>query len=110
MTKDSGNGPNLFGLIILASEPFSTYLSKRIKKSDKNSRLRNHSRPEMRTCLLKNYVKMRLRLKGSEIFDNVFVVQILSHQSFYFSLTSSTTEITTVFKRGYIFFPSVPQH
>jgi len=25
-TKDSGKGPNLFGLIILASEPFSTYL------------------------------------------------------------------------------------
>lgn len=26
-TNDSGNGPNLFGLIMLASEPFSTYLS-----------------------------------------------------------------------------------
>lgn len=27
-TNDSGKGPNLFGLIMLAREPFSTYLSK----------------------------------------------------------------------------------
>lgn len=25
-TNDSGNGPNLFGLIMFAKEPFSTYL------------------------------------------------------------------------------------
>lgn len=83
--NDSGKGPNLFGLMMLAREPFSAYL---FKSNSINTLAELHidhviaddqktKAVEQYLDLLKDNVQMRFRLHRSKVFHYIFMIQIL---------------------------------